>query len=173
MIAAVIAFLPTLGFQEMAFLLVLGVLLFGRNLPEVGRTLGRTVSQLRRGLQDFKEQMDRDESLRELRDSVRQTRDEVARIGTIPRAIVNPANALRDAARDALAVAEAPAAAATSPAVPTGPGATDAGLQIEPVAEAATGDAPTGNPAPAPPTSPAIPGKDVGGDRDGRDHAHD
>lgn len=49
-----IAFLPTLGFQEMVVLLVLGILLFGRNLPDVGRQLGRTMAQLRRGMQDFR-----------------------------------------------------------------------------------------------------------------------
>jgi len=31
-----------LGGQEMLLLLVLGVLLFGRKLPEIGRSLGKT-----------------------------------------------------------------------------------------------------------------------------------
>src|SRR5262245_38974920 len=80
----VIAFLPTLGFQEMVVLLVLGILLFGRNLPDVGRQLGRTMSQLKRGMQEFKDQMNRDESVRELRDTVRDTRNEIPRAGAGP-----------------------------------------------------------------------------------------
>lgn len=99
------AFLPTLGFQEMVLLLVLGILLFGRNLPDVGRTLGRTLAQLRRGMQDFKDQMARDESVRELRDSVQKARDEVVRATALPRAVARPETALRgmidDAVRDA------------------------------------------------------------------------
>jgi sec-independent protein translocase protein TatA len=98
----VLAFLPTLGFQEMFLLIVLGVMLYGRNLPEVGRKFGRTVSQLRRGMHEFKAQMDRDESLRELRDTVRDTRDEVRRAGTIPRALTDPAQAVRDLANQAM-----------------------------------------------------------------------
>ncbi len=91
-----LAFLPTLGFQEMFLLFVLGILLFGRNLPEVGRKVGKTVQQLRRGMNEFKAQMDRDESLREFRDTIRDTRDEVRRAGTIPRAIADPGAAVRD-----------------------------------------------------------------------------
>jgi sec-independent protein translocase protein TatA len=107
MLARVIAFLPTLGFQEMILLLVLGILLFGRNLPDAGRQLGRTVSKLRRGMQDFRDQLDRDESVKELRDNLRSTRDEVRRAGAVPRALANPGAAVRDYAQRAL---EAPAA---------------------------------------------------------------
>ena len=94
------AFLPTLGFQEMFVLFVLGILLFGRNLPDVGRKVGRTVQQLRRGMAEFKAQMDRDDSVKELRDTLRETRDEVRRAGTIPRAIADPAAAVRNYATD-------------------------------------------------------------------------
>lgn len=94
------AFLPTLGFQEMFVLFVLGILLFGRNLPDVGRKVGRTVQQLRRGVAEFKAQMDRDDSVKELRNTLRDTRDEVRRAGAIPRAIADPAAAVRDYATD-------------------------------------------------------------------------
>ena len=62
-----IAFLPSLGWPEMFLLIVIGLLLYGRNLPQAGRSFGRFVGQLRRGFQQFKDQMDRDESLREVR----------------------------------------------------------------------------------------------------------
>ena len=84
----------------MFLLFILGILLFGRNLPEVGRKVGKTVQQLRRGMHEFKAQMDRDDSLRELRDTIRDTRDEVRRAGTIPRAIANPGAAVRDYATE-------------------------------------------------------------------------
>lgn len=95
-----LAFLPTLGFQEMFVLFLLGILLFGRNLPDVGRKVGRTVQQLRRGMAEFKAQMDRDDSVRELRETIRDTRDEVRRAGAIPRAISDPAAAMRDHANE-------------------------------------------------------------------------
>lgn len=106
MLSRVFAFLPTLGFQEMFVLVLLGVLLYGRNLPEVGRKVGKTVAQLRRGMHEFKAQMDRDESIRELRDTMRETKDEVRRAGTVPRALTDPTGALRDLAREAAAEAE-------------------------------------------------------------------
>ena len=43
-----LAFLPTLGFQEMVVLLVIGLLLFGRDLPSVGRLCHR-IAVLRSG----------------------------------------------------------------------------------------------------------------------------
>ncbi|HKB06038.1 MAG TPA: twin-arginine translocase TatA/TatE family subunit, partial [Gemmataceae bacterium] len=39
-----------LGTQEIMLLLVLGVLLFGRNLPSLGRSLGKTVTEFKRGV---------------------------------------------------------------------------------------------------------------------------
>jgi sec-independent protein translocase protein TatA len=45
-----------LGFGEIVLLLIIGVLLFGKNLPEVGRTVGKWVRDLRQtlsGLENF------------------------------------------------------------------------------------------------------------------------
>jgi Sec-independent protein translocase protein TatA len=96
----VLAFLPTLGFQEMVLLFLLGILLFGRNLPEVGRKVGRVVQQLKRGMAEFKDAMDREDSVRELRETIRDTRDEVRRAGAMPRAVVNPGAVVRDFANE-------------------------------------------------------------------------
>ena len=92
------AFLFNIGGEEMFVLLIIGVLLFGRNLPEVGRTLGKTVAQLRRGFQEFKDQMDRDETLRDVKKSFQ----EVKRAVDLPRAIVDPGRMLRDLTNEAL-----------------------------------------------------------------------
>lgn len=50
-----------LGFQEVLLLLLLALLLFGpRQLPEMGRKLGRGLSQLRRTSQELKQTLDRE-----------------------------------------------------------------------------------------------------------------
>jgi Sec-independent protein translocase protein TatA len=98
----VFAFLPSLGYQEMFLLVVIGLLLYGRNLPQAGRTLGRFVAQMKRGFQDFKDQMDRDESLREVKQTLEQTRRELQNVTALPRAVRNPAGALRELANDAM-----------------------------------------------------------------------
>jgi sec-independent protein translocase protein TatA len=98
----VIAFLPSLGWQEMFLLIVVGLLLYGRNLPDAGRTFGRFVAQLKRGFQQFKDQLDRDESLHEVRKTLQETTRDVRNVTAVPRAIADPGTALRNMARDAL-----------------------------------------------------------------------
>lgn len=110
-----LAILPTLGWQEMFLLIVVGLLLYGRNLPQAGRTMGRFVAQLKRGLQDFKDHMDRDEALREVRNSIQDARREIQNLATAPRALDNPIGALRNLADDAL---RAPPAEASTDAGP-------------------------------------------------------
>jgi sec-independent protein translocase protein TatA len=98
----VFAFLPSLGFQEMLVLLVIGLLLYGRNLPEAGRTMGRALAHLRRSFQEFKHQMDGDADLRDVKQSLRDTASEFRRVADVPRAMADPKRALQDLARDAL-----------------------------------------------------------------------
>jgi TatA/E family protein of Tat protein translocase len=43
--------------QHLILLLLLGVLLFGRRLPEVGRSLGRLFAQFRQGLREIEDQL--------------------------------------------------------------------------------------------------------------------
>lgn len=86
------------GYQEMLVLLVVGLLIFGRRLPEVGRKLGQTVVQLRKGLQDFKDQIRDDESLQEAKSSVHDIKKAV----DVPRNIANPKRMLEAVARDAI-----------------------------------------------------------------------
>ncbi len=97
-----IAFLESLCWQEMFLLLVIGLLLYGRNLPEAGRSLGRVVAQLKRGFQEFKDQMDRDGSLREVKKTFQDTTNELRRVADVPRALVDPSRALRDLANEAM-----------------------------------------------------------------------
>ncbi len=45
-----------LGTQEIMLLLVLGVLLFGRNLPSLGRSLGKTVTEFKKGVKGLEDE---------------------------------------------------------------------------------------------------------------------
>lgn len=47
-----------LGYPEILALLVLGVLLFGRRLPEVGRYLGKGIVEFKKGLKGLEDEMD-------------------------------------------------------------------------------------------------------------------
>lgn len=97
-----IAFFPTLGWQEMFLLLVLGLLLYGRNLPDAGRSLGRVVAQLKRSFLDFKDQLDRDGEIRDVKKAIQDTAREVKNVAKVPRAVTNPSDALRDLTHEAM-----------------------------------------------------------------------
>ena len=98
----VFAILPSLGWQEMFLLLVLGLLLYGRNLPEAGRSLGRVVAQLRRSFHDFKDQIDRDGEIRDVKKAIQDTAREVKGVAAVPRAVANPGTALRELTHEAM-----------------------------------------------------------------------
>ena len=46
-----------LGMQEMLVLLLLGVLLFGRKLPDIGRSLGKTVIEFKKGINGMEDEI--------------------------------------------------------------------------------------------------------------------
>ena len=46
-----------LGMQEMLILLVVGVLLFGRKLPDIGRSLGKTIVEFKKGFNGMEEEI--------------------------------------------------------------------------------------------------------------------
>lgn len=96
------AFLDSLGFGEMFLLLVIGLLLYGRNLPEAGKNIGRILGQLRRSFHEFKRQIDADGDLQDVKKSLRSTADELRRAADVHRSIGNPAAAARQLAQEAL-----------------------------------------------------------------------
>lgn len=112
------AFFPSLGWEEMFLLLVIGLLLYGRNLPEAGRNLGRLLAQLKRGFDEFKQQIDRDADLREMKDSLKDAARDLRKVADVPRAIGNPVQSAMTVARDALTkpMQGAQPAARTTPA---------------------------------------------------------
>ena len=52
------AFFPTLGGPEMILLLIVGVLLFGRKLPEVGRYLGKGIVEFKKGIRGLEDDVE-------------------------------------------------------------------------------------------------------------------
>ncbi|MFO0938931.1 MAG: twin-arginine translocase TatA/TatE family subunit [Gemmataceae bacterium] len=46
-----------LGFQEIAVILILGVLLFGRKLPDIGRSIGKTVVEFKKGMKGVEDDL--------------------------------------------------------------------------------------------------------------------
>ncbi len=46
-----------LGMPEMLALLVIGVLLFGRKLPDIGRSLGKTVIEFKKGINGMEDEI--------------------------------------------------------------------------------------------------------------------
>ena len=101
-VAANLAFIFP-GGQEMIVILIVGIMLFGRRLPEVGRAVAKTVVQLRQGLNKIKEEMDLDEEVAELRHSVREVRDTITNSVEAPRrAIKDPGRALMDLTNESL-----------------------------------------------------------------------
>ncbi|MEO6594527.1 MAG: twin-arginine translocase TatA/TatE family subunit, partial [Planctomycetota bacterium] len=97
-----IAFIDSLGWTEMLLLVVIGLLLYGRNLPEAGRSLGRLLAQLKRGFQEFKDQLDRDGEIRDVKKTLRDTTQELRRVAQVPRAMADPGRAVRDFANQTI-----------------------------------------------------------------------
>jgi sec-independent protein translocase protein TatA len=53
---------PQLGLLEMLIVMGVAVLLFGKRLPEVGRSLGRGIVEFKKGLSDVSDGLDADSS---------------------------------------------------------------------------------------------------------------
>jgi Tat protein translocase TatB subunit len=62
----------SIGGPEVVLLFIAALLLFGpRRLPEIGRTLGKTVADFRRATNEFKSNLEREVRMEELKDAVR------------------------------------------------------------------------------------------------------
>jgi sec-independent protein translocase protein TatA len=54
------AMIPGLGPQELLLLIIVGVLLFGRKLPDLGRSLGKTVVEFKKGIKGLEDEVSND-----------------------------------------------------------------------------------------------------------------
>jgi sec-independent protein translocase protein TatA len=52
------AFIGQLGFWEIAIILIVGVVLFGRRLPDVGRYLGKGIVEFKKGLKGIEDDVE-------------------------------------------------------------------------------------------------------------------
>jgi Sec-independent protein translocase protein TatA len=77
-----LAFLPSM--TEWIFFLVIGLLLFGKKLPQVLKDAGRQVAELKRSLERLKSQLHEDKDFRELSSAAHDLREAV----TTPRRIL-------------------------------------------------------------------------------------
>ena len=78
----------SLGGPEVIFLFILALLLFGpRRLPEIGRTLGKTMADFRRATTDFKMSLEREVELESLKDTKRAV-EAVPRPETLARGVL-------------------------------------------------------------------------------------
>lgn len=80
------------GTTEWLVILVIGLLLFGRKLPEVGRSVGKTIRNLRGGLDSFRRELNSDKDFREAQSAIRDIKKAVQ----APRNLVNPRRILTD-----------------------------------------------------------------------------
>lgn len=55
-----IAFLDAPGFGEILMILFVALLVFGGNLPTVAKKMGRQISELKKGVSDFREEMSKE-----------------------------------------------------------------------------------------------------------------
>lgn len=53
--ALILAFLQNIGLPEMIVIGLIALLLFGRRLPEVGRSLGKGIVEFKKGLRDIED----------------------------------------------------------------------------------------------------------------------
>ncbi|MFU8830265.1 MAG: twin-arginine translocase TatA/TatE family subunit, partial [Phycisphaerales bacterium] len=53
-----LAFIGGFGPMEWGILALIGLLVFGRRLPEVGRGLGRSIVEFRKGIQGIEDEID-------------------------------------------------------------------------------------------------------------------
>jgi Tat protein translocase TatB subunit len=99
----------SLGGAELLLIFVIALLLFGpRKLPEIGRTIGRGMSEFRKATTEFKTSLEREVDLsdvKRVRDDMRQVRHEVGKSIKEARESVVP----RDEARKPLGEVEKPA----------------------------------------------------------------
>ena len=140
---------------EWTVILLIGVMIYGRRLPEVGRQLGRTVAKMRRGFDEFRRELDRDEHLRDVRSSMRDVRSAL----DAPRRALDPRRYIEDAIRVSdTSTSQAEEPAVPDPNAPIGPGEPDRPpgvFEETPTAEPAEEARRAAIPGEPPPSAPA------------------
>lgn len=79
----VLGFIGNFGMMEWAVILVIALLLFGRRLPEVGRSLGTGIREFKKGLKETEEDARKESSNSNQRGSLPQHDDLSARAANV------------------------------------------------------------------------------------------
>lgn len=81
----------SIGGPEILLIFVLALLLFGpRKLPEIGKTIGKTLGEFRRATTDFTVSLEREIELEKIKDVRSTLRGDVLEATTVPAATVAP-----------------------------------------------------------------------------------
>lgn len=100
----------SLGFTEIAFILVLALLLFGpKRLPEIGRTIGKGMAEFRRASNDLRRTLEQEVALDEA------ATPKPPSVGPIPAPALTAAPPVTPADADRRAAAALPEGAAPRP----------------------------------------------------------
>jgi Tat protein translocase TatB subunit len=90
----------SVGGMEILLVLVLALLLFGpRKLPQIGRTVGKALTEFRRATTDFKTNLEREVALDELRSAGREVSDAVEEARGVARGTIRPPDAVSGEAK--------------------------------------------------------------------------
>jgi Tat protein translocase TatB subunit len=82
----------SIGGPEVLLLFIAALLLFGpRRLPEIGRTLGKTMADFQRATNDFRMNLEREVRMEEIKDAVKPIED-LPRPETLARGVLREAD---------------------------------------------------------------------------------
>ena len=83
-----------IGTTEVIIILVIGLLIFGRRLPEVGKSLGRSIVEFKKGVKGIEDDIDQgttrtspklsDQSVAQESDEVRQAAESIHKVDDKP-----------------------------------------------------------------------------------------
>lgn len=108
----------SLGGPEVILLFIAALLLFGpRRLPEIGRTLGKTVADFRRATSEFRMNLEREVRMDELKETIRPI-ENAPRPETLARGVLQDLTAPASTASPAEPESES---SADTPAIDGGP----------------------------------------------------